>query len=658
MQGPIQRMVCQRVVPRANERLPTAWIGDAKVASPWTDGTWLTRTPRRPDPAGNAPVLVLLGNGSDDARAELLAHAAAGARVYALVGPGWGKEQADNQLLEAPRLLMRRLDEVPATAMHAGAETRVWIGGGCILRLDPTQAEALRQTFLRLFWHEAIEEAWSGGRQFVWRPARERPFDVPEVPASAAVRWEPANARLTGDCRGALMHVSAGPPPDSAPRRLWFPAGPEHHDRLAMLVQAGVEVLWADRGLPDLQVNGGAGEVLLPGTRGRLRVRLTAQQAPEVARLLEAPPAWQFHANVRLGEASHRAAQFWLPSETAARALEAEQLVRVPDVTARSLREVPDTAPTTVPTAQPLALAVRLEWTVVPSRLPAGADEDALVVRWRKLDEDWNQRLLAMRDALKNSDDERSRIGKAFSRLLSGVLGFERTHRELHEQLSELEAKRLSTVGPALAPGLLALLEQLEQSTKKHQGDLADAERKAREDQEREAQRAEWTKRVEQAKKDVTSTRDELARVQARDAKLTDEATEIDVQLRDTTSEQKKDLSVKQKKIGDERKQSKDQLRRLRHDLERHEQEANRPFEFKPTRQESKVQQAQGQRFVPKGTPARSLNNVPDDALPEVGSLQTHKGQRYLVINAWEHLDAGEKAALRLSAKLVAPEDV
>lgn len=185
MQGPIQRLARHRSEPRADARLPTAWIAGVSGQPTWLDGSWLTRAPSRAAPAGNAPALVLLGAGSEDARSVLFAHAATGARVYALVGPGWGKDQADTQLLQAPRVLIRRLPEVPASAVHVGAEARLWIGGGFNVRLDPTQAEALRQTFLRLFWHEATEEAWSGGRQFAWRPARERPFDVPEVPASA-----------------------------------------------------------------------------------------------------------------------------------------------------------------------------------------------------------------------------------------------------------------------------------------------------------------------------------------------------------------------------------------------------------------------------------------------------------------------------------------
>lgn len=127
--------------------------------------------------------------------------------------------------------------------------------------------------------------------------------------------------------------------------------------------------------------------------------------------------------------------------------------------------------------------------------------------------------------------------------------------------------------------------------------------------------------------------------------------------MKDAESDEKKDLDVRQKKNGDERKKHAELLKKLRYDLKKHEGDVARPFTFNAPKLETKAQQPQGKRFVPTGTPSRSSSNVPEDALPEVGSLRTHKGQRYLVIDTWEQLDAGEQAAARLSAKLVAPED-
>jgi hypothetical protein len=642
---------------RDKEHLPTVWITGVAGPATWTDGAWLTRTPGRTAPASNAPVLVLLGSGSEEARAELLAHAGAGARVYALVGPGWGKDQADNQLLQAPRVLVRRLSEVPASAVQVGSEARLWIGGGFVLRLDPTQTEAFRQTFLRLFWHEATEEAWSGGRQFVWRPARERPFDVPEVPASASVRWEPSDARLTGDLGGALMHISAGLPPDTAPRRLWFPAGPGHHERLAQLAQAGVEVQWTDRGLPDFLVNGGAGEVLLPGTRGRLRLRLTADQAPEVARLLETPPAWRFQTNVRLGDPSHRAAQFWLPGEGAARGLEAEQALEVPEVPATSLREVPATAPASVPAAQLLALTVRYQWTVVPPRVPAGAEEDALVGRWRKLDEDCSSRLARVREALVAADGERGRIGLAFSRLVSAMLGFKHTYGGLLARVDAMDRQRPSVAGPAGALTLFAQLGEIEDATRKLQADQEEAERKTREDEEREKQQVAWQSRVDTAKRDLPDRCVMLATAESRSATITEELRGIEESMKSADKEARKDLTANQSKLSDDLQRVNKEVARLCGQIKALEQQAAERFEFRPPPAPTSRPAQPGGRFIPPTSSARPATNVPDEALPEVGVLRSYKGQRYLVIQTWEQLSAGEQAASRLFAKLVAPEN-
>ena len=59
---------------------------------------------------------------------------------------------------------------------------------------------------------------------------------------------------------------------------------------------------------------------------------------------------------------------------------------------------------------------------------------------------------------------------------------------------------------------------------------------------------------------------------------------------------------------------------------------------------------------MPAAPSARPPSLIPEDALPEVGELRSHKGQRYLVIDTWEQLSEGERAAHRLNATLVAPE--
>ncbi|TNE90343.1 MAG: hypothetical protein EP330_08485 [Deltaproteobacteria bacterium] len=562
----------------------------------------------------------------------------------------------DGELLRAERVLVRRIPEVPASGVMVASDAWVWMGGGLALRLDSVQREALRQTFLRLFWHEATEEAWSGSREFSWRRASERPFDVPEVPGSASVRWEPSDARLEADSRALALHVINGRPPAKAAPRLWFPAGADHHDQLGQLADAGVEVVWSDRGLPDIQVSSGGGEVLLPGTRGRLRLRLTAPQAQELAQLLRAPSAWRFSTRVRLGDANHRQARFWLSGEQASRGLEDEQHIELPPVQASSLRTVLETTPSTLPPAQPLALAVCYQWTVLPPRVPTGAEEDALVRSWRTVDEHWATRLAKVREALTAAEGERGRLGGAFSRLVSAMLGFQRTESGLLAQAEVLAAQRPSEAGPADAPALLSHLGELEEGARKLQLDLEEAERKAREDEERDRQRDAWQARVDTAQRELPNRREAVEEAEGRRNHIAEQLRELEEGLRAASKEARRDLTANQRRLSDELTRVNREIGRLRGEVAAMEQTAAEPFEFRPAPSAPRRSQTGG-RFVPQAASARPQTSVPTEALPEVGALRRHKGERFLVIETWSELEAGEREATRLSAALVGPED-
>ncbi len=659
MQGSIQRFARDRVESRDDTRLPTAWVGLQRPQGAVSGLSWLADgqvAPGRPE--REAPVLVMLGANEGAALNELAAHAAAGAHVYVLAAPAWGKGVVDPRLLQAPRVLVRRVPEVPATSVHTASGARLWIGGGWSLRLDPGQADALRQVFLRLFWHDATEEAWSGGRQLDWRVAGDRPFDVPELQSGASVRLLAPDARLQMDPRGALVHVATGGPPQTAPRRLWFPAGPDHHDSLSRLLRGGTEVVWEDRHLPDLVVGGSSGEVLLSGSRARLRVLLTAPQAADAARILEAPARWQFGVDLRLGDPSHATATFWLPGEAAARGIEPEQGIDVPDVPAATLRGVAEASPTSVPTPQLLALSVRFRWTVVPPRLPAGTDEDPLVGRWRKLDEDWASRLGRVREALQAADGDRGRIGRAFSQLVSAMLGFQRTHSGLLAQVASLEAERPSAAGATGAPGLLSRLVAIEDQATKLQGDLEEAERKAREDEEREKQETAWRSRVDSANRDLAARRTALSDAEGKRPHISGELSSIEAASKSADKKERKDLDAQQRKLSDDLARLNKEVGRLRAEVADLVHRTEERFEFRPPASPAARPTQRGGRFVPAGSTSRPASAVPDEALPEAGALRKHQGQRYLAIQTWEQLAAGEQAAVRLSAKLVAPENV
>jgi hypothetical protein len=118
------------------------------------------------------------------------------------------------------------------------------------------------------------------------------------------------------------------------------------------------------------------------------------------------------------------------------------------------------------------------------------------------------------------------------------------------------------------------------------------------------------------------------------------------------------DLSARLRKLSDDRQRAIKTISRLGAEIEALEQQAEAPFELRPSAPPSSrpaTTPAAG-RFVPAASGPRPTTLVPEDGLPEVGALRSHKGQRYLIIDTWEQLTEGERAAARLNAKLVGPE--
>lgn len=661
MQGPIRRLPRDRVERRDDAQLSSAWVWVDRPATILPGLTWLTHgtpTPFRTD--RGSPVLVMLGSNDDAVFKELLDHATAGSRVYVLVPKEWEAKGVHQELIYASKVLIRRVPEVPASAIQTANGSRLWLGGSWSLRLDDTQSAALRRVFLRLFWHDAIEEAWTGGKQLLWRVAAERPFDVPDVSRNAPVRLVGSDARLEIDMRGALVHLTGGSLPDATPRKLWFPAGADHHDRLAKLVRDRAEVVWDDRGLPDFAIGANGAEVLLPGTRARMSVMLMPEQTADVTRILEAPARWNFGVDVRIGDPALRSAKFWLAGEKGARDIEAEQPIPVADVMANSLRAVPDSSPATWPAAQPLALSVRYRWTVVPPRILAGSSEDPLIGRWRKIDEEWQSSIISVRQTLTQVEDKQGSIAsKLLSRLAGALLGFGRTRQGLLDQLSSMQQQRPSVVGPSSARDMLSELAKVAERARQLQGDVDEAERKAQEDDARDQQEREHRARVEEAEREVPEKKSELADAEAQLSKLQAEKTKVDEAKKTADKEALKDLEARQKKLFDEIKLANKAVTRIGGELRDAEQRAAEKFDFRlPPSLTPRQKQGNAGRFVPNASTTRPESNVPNQALPEVGALRLHKNQRYLVIHDWEDLMQGEQAAERLEAMLVAPENV
>lgn len=665
MTRPIQPIAREHVVDRKDHRLATAWVHGPRSQPPTARGHWVTRSDEPPSlPVESDPsdrVLVMLDSVSSPAEDVLVTLARSGARAYVLAPARW--EPSDPVLRRCSTLLVRRAADLPMSAVHTGSHAQLWLGptaGGPApwrLRLDREQGAALLRLFLRLFWHEAIDEAWSDGERLAFRAAAARPFDVPEPPADAALRWLQGEESLEALGPQHRVHLQGMVPPTTRVQRLWLSPSGSHHAALARLVRDGTTVVGGERGLPDVATDGHSGVVVLPGARGRLRIALSPEQAAELAARLDEPATWTFYRDARLGDHASGHAMLWLEASEHARPVDPAQVIDLPDVQASALRGMDALMPPQWPEPDPLALTVRYRFTVRPPRAPAKASEDALVARWRALDDHWSSRTQALELALAAAGEHRGRIASAFSRLAGAIVGFGRTHDELQHELSRLAAHRPSQAGPEQARDMMQRIEPLEARVSRLHREQGDVEHQARVDEEREQQHAAWEAQVEAARRELPGKREELQAAEARAAALRHELAEVERarEAAELGKQARKDLKARHGKLGDELQRLERRIETLRAARVGLEQRATAPFVFAPPEQ-PKTPPRGGGRFVP-AAPEPTPLPVPEQALPAVGVLRSLAGQRYLVIAAWGDLELGEAAALRLGARLCAAED-
>ena len=658
MKGRIERHQTSKIEHREDACLETAWIDSGSNVDVPAELTWLTQSDLEPIDDQKRPALVLVGRDSTPAEAWLLAHAAAGRRIYILMGSSGLSDEVANAIATSPDVMLRRVEEVPVTGVIAGLKAQICIGVGFVLELDGQQTESLRQVFVRLFWHHASREAWPESGELVWRDTGERPFDIPDLPLSAPVRLVAPSARQWDVTDEVLLHVSNGPLPGGTPRRVWFPGGPAHHSDLRRLVDRGVEVVWDDLGLPDIRVRDGEGELLMPGDEHRLSIKLTRSQAADVARLLGSRARWRFERDIRIGEQRLVGTQFWLPDAPEPRGLVDEQTLPVPDVQAQYLREVEGAKPCELPEPDPLSLKVRYEWVVVPPRVPAEAKEDPLVGQWRKLSQEWTSRLEKVRDVLTEAESERGRLSRAFSRLASAMLGFGQKQSGLLEEVESLMETRLADEAPPRVHELLDRLVELEGETHKIRDDLRAAEETARDEEEQEKQQAAWKSRVGNAEEELAARRAEFAAAEPEPGTLEREEASVKESLKTADKRAKKDLLARRKRISDDLTRARKTVKRLADEIAALQKQAAEPFEFRSQKKLVAPAKQSGARFVPQVSSRAPTPHVPSEALPRVGVLRVANKERYLVIENWEDLDQGEQEASRLSASLVAGANV
>jgi hypothetical protein len=599
----------------------------------------------------------------------MLGAAERGARVYVLASPGFGEGALEHGLSQRrdARVLVRRLEGLPVSCALArrGERAGVWLGPGpdqaprWWLPLSPAQGEALFRAALYLFWHEAEEEAWTGGGPLRFQRALERPFDVPPPHGSTPVSLSRSGPALDVEA-GDLLHLPStelAMRGDSRPGVLFHPAQSQGLEPLAALARAGTRVCWEELGLPPF--HGNDRRAVLEPTSGTWTLRLALEPAQagalhQLALLGHERATWKLRTDLPLAEVR---GEVWLPGAPALQQrLDAVEL-GAGSVQASEPRQMPDSAPKQWPPPPELALNVTYRWKVHPPRQPTGASEAPLVREWRQLDTHVEQRLKALRERLARADERSGFLEKTFAALAGPLLGFGRTRKDLLQEVDEVSKRKPSAQGREGARALLTTLAALESRAEKLTDDMGQAEQKAREDQEREEQRKVFDQKRRDAKVLLADLQRQLEDLRPQLAAKEEEKRQADEALKKSPKD--KDLKARADSLGGDTFHLQKQRKHLESQLKSAEQTLKQEFEFRPSRPStppSKEAARPARGFIPDAPP-RASDDVPAEALPSVGRLMQHKSERYLVISSWEELSGGERDAERLKARLVAPPE-
>lgn len=653
--GRIRPFERTRVLDRRTERLPTAWLGRDRAIdftsfakSPLIEGT----DTRIEVPPSSEVIFVLIGDHSAALEASVFVRVPATARVYVLAHPRWG--EGKGSVLDSTmrkKILLRRLKaSFPVSGMLASGASAIWVGshaarkGSWRVPLDEEQQRAFHALFSHLFWHHAVDEAWTGS---AFRPCAAGPFDVQRPPSDAAMTLIDGQPDV-GD--GDLIYWPDGSAVRGAPLRAWIPASGADHSVLEGLHAGGSEIVWGELGLPPCRAGDERGELLPRSSHWSLRVSLNAQQRAALVALLLAEPAWRFDVGRSL-DAIADDHLVWLPGSPQAEPLIAQASLHAPAVVADALAKCATSEPSSWPSPSPLALSALWRWSVSVPTAPNGATEDVLLSEWKKVDDDVARRLDAGRRKLDELERHEERLGRTFVKLAGALLGFGTSRDQLLQRLQSIDTP--SRVGPESSIALLESLSELEDGIARLARGLDDEERKAIEDRAREQQQSEYAAHRQRLAQDLERKQGEADQAAAHAAELHEAEANEDAALTE------QDRKARKQKLSDERHKSSKHLEYLTKQVNELKKQLEEPFEFKPpssTPSGGRSGKKGGPAFVPE-SPAGRTTTIPRERLPKVGKLMAAAKQRYLVIRFWEELAAGEVEAARLNARLVAERE-
>jgi hypothetical protein len=607
--GPIHRSLegRGRTEDRRNKTLSDVWVRRGALAAAPSPAS--SRSNALPT-VTQGPLLVMLSGDCPALWSRITAAALADERVYLLAPPGWGAQGRELAGIKAGRVLVRRVAGLPATALCAGEAAWLWLGSDptstrWCFALDPARSAALRHVMLRMFWHEAHDEAVYVGGALRFRPCRPRPFEIPEIVRTSPVSLEAAGA-IDPALHGEVVYASTSTREVRARTRAFVPASADTHPLANRLARLGMEVVWSDLGLPPCAIDGEVVVLRATSAKWRLTAQLEGPCADAVRSALRSDPEWRFERSVRLGELGDaRGAEVWLPGASAPIALRASEMLDAGVVLAPTLRDAVDASPSRWPEPSVGALSATWRWTVRVPGAPAGLKDDPLTLRWREIDQQLGARIASMRSAMETmgapSDGSRS----AEVRLRGERLGHSRWRVAAVARLEEVSARRPLGRSRDEAERAIDAMNTLE----REYAALA-----------REAQAFEASEALdlhERASSEMNAERRSVT------AEADEEAQRAGLDRAPSSTD------------GERAKPSDSPVRDGR-------------ARGTPRRE--------GEIFVPDLRPIGSTA-LPDDALPSVGRLLVRKEGRVLAIARWEDLEVGEQEAMRLNATLMAEEE-
>lgn len=578
-------------------------------------------------------------------------------RVYVLADLGFGVGSRDPGLRDRSGAwaLVRRtsLPLLPAVIGCTSRKVTLLVGPlgesarSWAVELDDAQREGFTRVAFHLFWHHAMDEAWTDPQSpaLTFKEPEERPADfIP--PAEGPVQWlrRPVDRVMPREGAVWLRNELAIVPPNVTPRRfVTRPSGDApHFDGIRQLAERGAEVVALAEPMPDLWVTSETGVIEWTLDHYVLRLTLNLPQArPLFEALVKARPQAILRRNLKLKEV---AGKVWIPGS--AGPAPCVPCVQLPagDVECETLDAVMTAEPRMWPEVPTLARQVEFSWKNLPPIPPAKAARSPLYQQWEELRSTVQSRLDTCRKTLarvaQQSDEAKSNFGSFFA----GVLGFDRRRQELSAEIEKLRSTRVDGTAMEPAKALLETLYQVESGVSEYQrgveADVSVADHKS--------QQARWEKEKEENQKRLAATQLELNVALQKKSAL-----DAELAAGQRPDEEQRDWQARQNKLKDDLKELEAKKKKLEARCRDLQHQIDRPFQYKASGQRS-TGRGTGKGFVPEPPATSSSIQLPPETLPRVGELVEDNKQRFLVIDTWEQLESGRQEAQRLKARLVA----